>query len=69
MNDVFNKCDQSRSFLRIWSHLLKKFLIENFIFCAMNNAAILQTVRRFFLFFDPKHHVNMILLYAVHKEI
>ena len=25
-----------RSFLRIWSHLLEKSLMENFIFCAMN---------------------------------
>ena len=29
----FSKCDQIRSFLRIWSHLLKKYLMENFIFC------------------------------------
>ena len=28
----FGKYDQIRSFLRIWSHLLKKYLIENFIF-------------------------------------
>ena len=31
----FSKCDQIRSLLRIWSHLLKKSLMENFIFCAM----------------------------------
>ena len=30
--DIFSKCDQIRSFLRIWSHLLKKSLMENFIF-------------------------------------
>ena len=29
----FSKCDQIRSFQRIWLHLLKKFLMENFIFC------------------------------------
>ena len=29
---VFCKCDQIRSFLWIWSHLLKKSLMENFIF-------------------------------------
>ena len=28
----FSKCDQIRSFLRIWSHLLKNFLMENVIF-------------------------------------
>ena len=33
MKDFFSKCDQIRS-LRIWSHLLKKLLIENFIFSA-----------------------------------
>ena len=31
----FSKCDQIRSFLRIWSHLLKKSLMKNFIFCAL----------------------------------
>ena len=30
----FIKCDQICRKLRIWSHLLKKFLMENFIFCA-----------------------------------
>ena len=35
IKDFFSKCDQIRSFLRIWSHLLKKSLIENFI-CAVN---------------------------------
>ena len=33
INDFFSKCDEIRSFLRIWSHLLKKPLMENFIFC------------------------------------
>ena len=31
VKDFFNKCDQMRSFLKIWSHLLKKSLIENCI--------------------------------------
>ena len=30
-----SKCDQIRIFLRIWSHLLKKSLMKNFIFCAV----------------------------------
>ena len=34
IKDYFSKCDQIRSFLRIWSHLLQKSLMENFIFCA-----------------------------------
>ena len=33
--DFFSKCDQIRSFLRIWSYLQKKSLIENFTFCAV----------------------------------
>ena len=31
IKDFFSKCDQMHGKLRIWSHLLKKFLIENFI--------------------------------------
>ena len=31
----FRKHDKIRRKLRIWSHLLKKSLIENFIFCAV----------------------------------
>ena len=37
IKDLFRKCDQIHSFLRIWSNLLKKSLIENFIFCTMRN--------------------------------
>ena len=35
IKDFFSKYDQIRSFLRIWSHLLKKSLMENFHFCAV----------------------------------
>ena len=35
IQDFFSKCDQIRSFLRIRSHLLKKSLMENFIFSAL----------------------------------
>ena len=31
----FSKCGQIRKKLRIWSNLLKKSLMENFIFCAV----------------------------------
>ena len=34
VKDFFSKCDQMRGKLRIWSHLLMKFLMENFTFCA-----------------------------------
>ena len=35
IKDFFSKCDQLRSLLRICSHLLKKSLMENFIFSAV----------------------------------
>ena len=36
IKDFFGKCDQIRSFLQIWSHVLKKSLIENIIFSAVS---------------------------------
>ena len=35
INNFFSKCDQIHSFQQFWSHLLKKYLMENFIFCAV----------------------------------
>ena len=37
IKDLFSKCDRICSFLGIWSHLLKKSLMKNFIFifCAV----------------------------------
>ena len=35
IKDFFSKCDHICRFLRIWGHLLKKSLMENFIFSAM----------------------------------
>ena len=35
ITDFFSKCDQIRRFLRIWSHLLKKSVMENFILRAV----------------------------------
>ena len=35
IKDFFSKCDQILSFLRMWSHLLKKSLMESFNFCAV----------------------------------
>ena len=36
IKDFFSKCEEIRRKLRIWSHLLKKSLIENLIFCAVS---------------------------------
>ena len=35
MKNFFSKCEQIRRKLRIWSHLLKKSLMQNFIICAV----------------------------------
>ena len=36
IKDIFSKYDKIRRKLRIWSHLLKKYLMEIFIFCVVN---------------------------------
>ena len=36
IKDFFSKYDQISKRLRIWLHLLKKSLMENFIFCAVS---------------------------------
>ena len=41
IKDFSSKCDQIPSFLRVWSHLLKKSLMENFIFCAVLTVSLL----------------------------
>ena len=38
--EFFSKCDQIRRKLRIWSHLLKKSLMESFIFCVVSISRI-----------------------------
>ena len=49
VKDFFSKCEQIRSKLRNWSHLLKKSLMENFIFCAViiTNLFMNLTMRNF----------------------
>ena len=43
IKDFFSKCDQIHRKLQIWSYLLKKSLMESFIFCA------LKTLRKMYL--------------------
>ena len=46
--DFFSKYDQIRRKLRIWSHSLKKSLMENFTFCAVSarNARVKRYTQR-----------------------
>ena len=43
IKDFFSKYDQIRRKLWIWSHLLNKSLMENFIFCAVLPPTIILT--------------------------
>ena len=54
IKDFFSKCDQLYRNLRIWSHLLEKSLMENFIFLC--NVRYDDT-RSFNFFSFSKHFV------------
>ena len=65
INDFFSKCDQIRSVQRIWSHLLKKFLMENFIFClvtsftfAQNKQSLEECYSNLFILSINKHFIT-----------
>ena len=46
IKDFFSKCDEIHSFLQIWSHLLKKSVMENFIFFVLwAGSGICQILR------------------------
>ena len=42
IKNFFSKCDQIRRKLRIWSYLLKKPLMEKFIFCAVHHVIFIR---------------------------
>ena len=44
IKNFFSKCDQIRMKLWIWSHLLKKSVVENFIFCAVLGTSHLTCI-------------------------
>ena len=52
IKDFFGKCDQTRREVRIWSRLLKKFLMESFIFYAESLLKIFFTSIYEFFFFS-----------------
>ena len=45
IKDFSSKYDEIRGKLRIWSHLLEKSLMENFIFCAVNTLDFIRTIK------------------------
>ena len=67
MKDFFSKYDQIRKKLQIWSHLLKKSLMENSIFCAVETCStpfncfflsFVQDMRIAFNFHFSKFFIN-----------
>ena len=64
IKDFFSKCDQIRCFLLIWSHLLKKSLMENFIFlcsaCYLISAVLLQSLFELLLALFFEETLNMV---------
>ena len=55
MKDFFSKCGQICSFLRIWSHLLMKSLIENLIICAVHILSFQTLYGHYFAYFAKKN--------------
>ena len=60
IKDFSSKCDQIRRKLWIWSHLLKKSLMENFIFCAVKR--LVQTIP-VFVIADASNPRNPIVIW------
>ena len=62
VKNLFGKCDQIRSFLRIWSHLLEKnpyWKTSFFVHCKSHNSYFAKQ-RSFLIFFH--YTVNLLLL-------
>ena len=63
IKDFFSKCDHIRRKLRIWSHVPKKSLMENFIFSAVsaqfNLGWIIPNVKQKYM----KHLLNIFLIH------
>ena len=57
IKDFFSKCDQIHSFLRIWSHVLKKFLIQNFLCSAY---CIYQVTLNYFRYLNSFVTINAV---------
>ena len=62
IKDFFNKCDKICIFHRIWSHLLQKFLMGNFIFRAVRARTLWKTELMVQI---PKEIHNIFPLYRI----
>ena len=60
IKDFFSKCDQILKKLWIWSHLLKKSLIGNFIFCVVlvtNTMLIFERCPTKHIYYDAYNYM------------
>ena len=64
IKDLFSKCDQIRRFLRIWSYILKKSLMENFIFVQCVSLDI-----RYGTIQIKQYHTVTYLVYALGENL
>ena len=62
IKDFFSNCDQIHSFLRMWSNLLKKSLMENFFLCSDYIKALEFVKITYTLFFEK------LFLSHIHKR-
>ena len=67
IKDFFCKCDQIRRKLWIVSQLLKKSLLENFIFCAVQQEMIIIILQVWLLKEFVKLYQNEFLIRALYK--
>ena len=62
IKDFYSKCDQVSKKLRIWSHLLKKLLVENFTFCALSITVLRAVYGTIFYFSTTEKLLKISLL-------
>ena len=67
IKDFFCKCDQIRRKLGIGSYLLKKSLMENFIFCAVQQEMVIIILQIWLLKAFVKVYQNELLMRALYK--
>ena len=61
IKDFFSKCDQTRRKLSIWSNLLTKSLMENFILCAVSTDNIRKIIKNSILILSLMAHGHRML--------
>ena len=59
IKDFFSESDQIRGFLRIWSHLLKKSSMKNFIFVQWNTQQYIHILTRWYVPIQIGHAIDI----------